>query len=82
MGVLGNHCNVGGCYDNGLGALYLEGATGFLQKSGLGIADVDILRSFDPTARLSIYDETTSVNSNGTITHLWKIIGVRVNLNC
>ena len=38
--MYGNHCDIGGGYDNGLGAVALEAATRFLQKSGLPIADV------------------------------------------
>ncbi|TCV85425.1 DUF2235 domain-containing protein [Sulfurirhabdus autotrophica] len=38
--MYGNHCDVGGGYDNGFGALTLQAATQFLQKSGLPVADV------------------------------------------
>ena len=38
--MYGNHCDIGGGYDNGLGAVSLEAATGFLQKCGLPISDV------------------------------------------
>lgn len=38
--MYGNHCDIGGGYDNGLGAVALEAATGFLQKSGLPLATV------------------------------------------
>lgn len=40
LGMYGNHCDIGGGYDNGLAAVSLEAATEFLQKSGLPIADV------------------------------------------
>lgn len=56
--AMGNHCGIGGGYDNGLGALYLEAATRYLQKSGLHIAEVDISRRLDPTAPLLVYDES------------------------
>jgi len=46
LGLYGNHCDVGGGYDNGLAALSLEAATKFLQKSGLPIADVPESRQF------------------------------------
>lgn len=54
----GNHCNVGGGYDNGLGALYLEAATKFLQRSGVPVADVDPSRRHDPSEPLKVYDES------------------------
>ncbi len=38
--MYGNHCDIGGGYDNGLGAVALGAATGFLQKCGLPISDV------------------------------------------
>ena len=38
--MYGNHCDIGGGYDNGLGAVSLEAATRFLQKCGLPISDV------------------------------------------
>jgi hypothetical protein len=49
IGMYGNHCDIGGGYDNGLGALSLEAATKFLQKSGLPISDVPPSRKCDPT---------------------------------
>ena len=56
--VTGNHCGIGGGYDNGLSALYLEAATIFLKKSGLAIADVDPSRRFDAKTPLMVYDES------------------------
>ena len=44
FGFYGNHCDVGGGYDNGLAAVTLEAATRFLQKSGLAIGDVPAAR--------------------------------------
>ena len=38
--MYGNHCDIGGGYDNGLGAVSLAAATRFLRKAGLPIADV------------------------------------------
>ncbi len=38
--MYGNHCDIGGGYDNGLGAESLEAATRFLRKSGLPLAAV------------------------------------------
>ena len=40
LALYGNHCDVGGGYDNGLAALSLEAATRFFQKSGLSISNV------------------------------------------
>jgi hypothetical protein len=56
--AIGNHCNIGGGYDNGLGALYLEGATRFLQRSGVPISEVDPSRHHDATKPLIVYDES------------------------
>lgn len=53
----GNHCDVGGGYDNGLGALSLEAGTSFFRKSGLPIADVAEARRFDPTQPVVIHTE-------------------------
>jgi hypothetical protein len=53
----GNHCDVGGGYDNGLAALCLEAATSYLRTSGLRIARVDAARAFDPAA-VTIHDES------------------------
>lgn len=69
--VYGNHCNVGGCYDNGLSALYLQAATDFLKNSGLAISDVDPARAYTQGNLLKVYDEGFTVNSNGSITRLW-----------
>lgn len=54
----GNHCNVGGGYDNGLGALYLEAATKYLQRCGVPVADVDSSSRLDPSLPLNVYDES------------------------
>jgi hypothetical protein len=37
--MLGNHVNIGGGYDNGIGALVLEGTTQLLRSAGVPIAD-------------------------------------------
>lgn len=59
VNVTGNHCNIGGGYQNdGLGNLYLGAATKFLQKSGLNIADVDPSRRFDAGTKLIVYNES------------------------
>lgn len=51
FGMYGNHCDIGGGYDNGLGALSLEAATKFLQRSGLPINDVPYERERIPDER-------------------------------
>jgi len=47
--VYGNHCDIGGSYDNGLAGLTLTTATRLLQQLGLPIADVPPQRSFSPS---------------------------------
>ncbi len=76
--VIGNHCNVGGCYDNSLGALYLEGATKFFQLSGLSIANVDPSRQFNPTERMVIYDEVGTYDSSGHLVRQWDTSGTYI----
>jgi len=44
LGFYGNHCDIGGGYDNGLAAVTLDAATRFLQKSGLSIEGVPVGR--------------------------------------
>lgn len=61
----GNHCNIGGGYDNGLGALNLEAATRFLQRSGVPVADVDPSRRPDPSVPLTVYDESDQKGEQG-----------------
>lgn len=61
--MLGNHSDIGGQYDHGVGALSLDAATAFLQKSGLPLADVDPARAFT-NAQLDIHDEWK--NPDGT----------------
>ena len=46
--VYGNHCDVGGGYDNGLAGLTLRTATSVLQKLGLKIADAPLDRTYIP----------------------------------
>lgn len=40
LAMYGNHCDIGGSYDNGLAALSLEASTRFLIASGLPIGEV------------------------------------------
>jgi hypothetical protein len=44
--MYGNHCDIGGGYDNGIGAISLEAATVFLRKTGLPLAKVPQTRRF------------------------------------
>lgn len=42
----GNHGNIGGFYDNGIGALVLKGATAFFKRSGVAMRRVPAERRF------------------------------------
>lgn len=55
--VPGNHGDIGGAYDNGLGGIYLEAYTEFFQNVGLNIDPVDSGREYDPYANLFIHSE-------------------------
>ena len=66
--MLGNHSGIGGGYDNGTGALALQGATGFFQASGLGIGNVPTERQFATGQPVKIYDE--AINSFGN--RIWE----------
>ena len=55
--MLGNHCDIGGGYDNGIAALTLEAATKYLRKSGLSIAKVDKFRKFAGVDAIAIHSE-------------------------
>ncbi|AOW11897.1 hypothetical protein LPB72_02185 [Hydrogenophaga crassostreae] len=48
--VTGNHCDIGGGYDNGIAARVLESSTAWMKKSGLPIAEVPPERRFDGSA--------------------------------
>lgn len=56
IGMYGNHCDIGGGYDNGLAALSLEASTQFLRKSGLTISDVPNSRKGVPN-KIAVYSE-------------------------
>ncbi len=55
--VLGNHCDVGGGYDNGLAALTLEAATSCLRAAGLPLAPVAPARVFAGVDAIAIHSE-------------------------
>jgi hypothetical protein len=69
--VAGNHGNIGGLYDNGIGALVLQGATAFLRASGLPIGDVKDTRRFDAAQPVRIYNEGMDTYGNC----IWKESG-------
>ncbi|MBD3810941.1 MAG: cadherin-like domain-containing protein, partial [Betaproteobacteria bacterium] len=71
----GNHGDVGGFYDQGLGALYLEGATGFFQNAGMPIGDVPPERQFDGNAPTVIHSEGIDEYGN----RIWDEYGTRGN---
>ncbi len=57
VAMLGNHCDIGGGYDNGISALTLEAATAFFRKSGLQIAPVAADRRFAGLNAIAIHTE-------------------------
>lgn len=62
--MLGNHCDIGGGYDNGLGALSLEAATEFFRRSGLPIAEVPASRAFDASKPVAVHSEENDEYGN------------------
>ncbi len=50
VGVAGNHCDVGGGYDNGIAARVLEESTAWMKKAGVPISQVPPERRHDSTA--------------------------------
>lgn len=71
---LGNHCDIGGGYDNGLAGLTLTAGTQFLQLSGLSIADVSADRLPDFTT-LNVHTEEGVIldNSGNVIGRKWDV---------
>ena len=61
--VYGNHCDVGGSYDNGLAGLTLATATRLLQQLGLPIANVPPQRTFRPSD-IAVHTEEYDNNGN------------------
>lgn len=57
IAMLGNHCDIGGGYDNGIAALTLQAATAFFLKSGLPIGSVDASRVFAGVVSIAIHTE-------------------------
>ncbi|NIN28329.1 calcium-binding protein [Hydrogenophaga sp.] len=62
--LVGNHGDLVGVYDNGLGALSLEAQTKLLQRMGLPLADVPPERRFDDTAPVVIHNEAVDSFGN------------------
>lgn len=54
--MIGNHCDIGGGYDRGIGSLTLAAATEFFQRSGLSIGTVAASRRFI-ASEAAIHDE-------------------------
>ncbi len=63
LGFYGNHCDVGGGYDNGLSAVTLDAAARFLQKSGLVIAEVPAAREL-AEGELAVHSEEHDDHGN------------------
>lgn len=77
-GMTGNHCDILGGYDNGLGGLVLKEGTEFFKKSGLSIADVPDSRTFDPTEDVVIHTEGVNknyTNPDGSYQRIWDEYG-------
>ncbi len=70
--MLGNHCDIGGGYENdGIAALTLEAATAFLKNSGLPIGPVAATRKFDGRLeRIAIHSED---GDEGEIEKYWNV---------
>jgi len=72
FGFIGAHGDVGGFYDQGLGALPLQGATGFFQNAGISMGDVPLERQFN--ADQSVI-HTEGIDSYGN--RIWEEYGTR-----
>ena len=72
---IGNHGDIGGFYDNGIGSLTLQASTQYLRNLGLSIGDVRSERSFDPNAPLNLHTEGVDGFGN----RVWDEYGTRGN---
>jgi Ca2+-binding RTX toxin-like protein len=72
---IGNHGDIAGFYDNGVGSLTLESSTQYLRNLGLSIGDVRSERSFDPNAPLKLHTEGVDGFGN----RVWDEYGTRGN---
>ncbi|HUX81329.1 MAG TPA: hypothetical protein VMV35_00680, partial [Halothiobacillus sp.] len=75
IGFLGNHGDIGGFYDQGLGAFALQGATSFFRNAGLAIGDVPPERQFNADQPVNIHTE--GMDSYGN--KIWEEYGTRGN---
>lgn len=57
IAMLGNHCDIGGGYDNGIAALTLQAATDFFRRSGVRLGDVADGRKFGGVNFIAIHTE-------------------------
>lgn len=71
VGMYGNHCDIGGGYDNGLGALSLEAATAFLRAAGLPVTEVPAARRFRRDQVALHSEEYEQINN--TRNQLWDV---------
>ncbi|PFH10884.1 hypothetical protein BCF11_3318 [Collimonas sp. PA-H2] len=67
----GNHCDIGGTYDNGLAGLTLQAGTGFLQNSGLSISNVPVSRQFNTSVPPDVHTEAIDPSNN----QVWSTYG-------
>ena len=62
--VMGNHSNIGGGYDNGIGAKVLEASHEWLKKAGVPLAEIGVQRQFAPHEAV-IYHERNLPSAAG-----------------
>jgi hypothetical protein len=63
--MIGNHCDIGGGYDNGIGAMTLDAATRFLQECGLdALSGVPKNRKFNEPAKDKLIHSEGSADGN------------------
>ncbi|HEV7821421.1 MAG TPA: hypothetical protein VGO84_09585, partial [Burkholderiales bacterium] len=62
VAMLGNHCDIGGGYDNGIAALTLEAATEFFRNSGVPLGPIDDERRFKGVDSIAIHSEERDDN--------------------
>jgi hypothetical protein len=72
---IGNHGDIGGFYDNGIGSLTLQASTQYLRNLGLPISDVRPERLFDPNAPMKLHTEGVDEFGN----RIWDEYGTRGN---
>jgi Uncharacterized alpha/beta hydrolase domain (DUF2235) len=70
---IGNHGDIGGFYDNGIGSLTLQSSTQYLRNLGLSIGNVRSERVFDSSASLNLHTEGIDDFGN----RVWEEYGTR-----